>query len=317
MVQNGKVKIYLADIRPLFDETMQKKALAQLDEVRRQKALSCRQTKQRAASLTAGLLAEEAKRRNGFDGCPVCYTKNGQPYLFIQDGRRAFLSLSHSGDYAVCAFSDCPVGVDLQQRTKIRRSVLQKFVKSGEIYRFGRGLYVWSDVWEDDFYLLQRKYGRGIYSHDTALYLRGYSDRTPAKYTMTFPKGYNASSLKRENLIVKRVVPENYELGRIEMKSPSGNPIRVYNLERTLCDILRGSGSDIQIVGEAMKRYAASKDKNIHRLMQYADQLRVKPNGNFHATPQMIVLHVGFQISSMPCRDWNCKEMPNVMEVLL
>ena len=57
-----------------------------------------------------------------------------------------------------------------------------------------------------------------------------------------------ASSLKRENLIVKRVVPENYELGRIEMKSPSGNPIRVYNLERTLCDILRGSGSDIQIV---------------------------------------------------------------------
>ena len=63
MVQNGKVKIYLADIRPLFDETMQKKALAQLDEVRRQKALSCRQTKQRAASLTAGLLAEEAKRR--------------------------------------------------------------------------------------------------------------------------------------------------------------------------------------------------------------------------------------------------------------
>ncbi len=61
MVQNGKVKIYLADIRPLLDETMQKKALAQLDEVRRQKALSCRQTKQRAASLTAGLLAEEAK----------------------------------------------------------------------------------------------------------------------------------------------------------------------------------------------------------------------------------------------------------------
>lgn len=41
----------------------------------------------------------------------------------------------------------------------LHRSVLQKFVKSGEIYRFGRGLYVWSDVWEDDFYLLQRSMG--------------------------------------------------------------------------------------------------------------------------------------------------------------
>lgn len=116
---------------------------------------------------------------------------------------------------------------------------------------------------------MQRKYGRGIYSHDTALYLLGYSDRTPAKYTMTFPKGYNAPSLKQENLIIKRVVPENYEFGQIQIKSPSGNPIRVYDLERTLCDI--------QIVSEAMKRYADSKDKNIHKLMKYADQLRVKP----------------------------------------
>ena len=159
----------------------------------------------------------------------------------------------------------------------LHRSILQELVRSGEVYRFGRGLYVLSDAWEDDFYLLQRKYGRGIYSHDTALYLLGYTDRTPAKYTMTFPKGYNAPSLKQENLSIKRVVPENYTLGVIEMKSPSGNPIRVYELERTLCDILRGSGSDIQIIGEAMKRYAASKDKNIHKLMQYAAQLRVKP----------------------------------------
>ena len=72
-------------------------------------------------------------------------------------------------------------------------------------------------------------------------------------------------------------MPENYEFGQIQIKSPSDNPIRVYDLERTLCDILRGSGSDIQIVSEAMKRYAASKDKNIHKLMKYADQLRVKP----------------------------------------
>lgn len=159
----------------------------------------------------------------------------------------------------------------------LHRSVLQELVKTGELYRFGRGLYVQSCTWEDDFYLLQRKYSRGIYSHDTALYLLGYSDRTPTKYVMTFPKGYNAPSLKQENLMVKRVIPENYEFGRIEIESPSGNPIWVYDLERTLCDTLRGSGSDIQLVGEAMKRYASSKDRNIHKLMQYADKLRVKP----------------------------------------
>ena len=66
----------------------------------------------------------------------------------------------------------------------VHRSVLKEFVDDGNLYRFGRGLYVCSNTWEDDFYLLQRKYKRGIYSHDTALYLLGYSDRTPAKYTM-------------------------------------------------------------------------------------------------------------------------------------
>lgn len=159
----------------------------------------------------------------------------------------------------------------------LHRNTLQQLVKDGEIYRFGRGLYVRSNSWEDDFYLLQKKYGRGIYSHDTALYLLGYSDRTPAKYTMTFPKGYNAPSLKQETIIIKRVVPENYEFGQIQIKSPAGNLIRTYDLERTLCDILRGNGSDIQIITDAMKRYAASGEKNIHKLMQYAERLRVSP----------------------------------------
>ena len=73
------------------------------------------------------------------------------------------------------------------------------------------------------------------------------------------------------------VRPENYSFGVIEVQSPCGNPIRIYDLERTLCDILRGLGSDIQVVGMAMKKYAASKEKNIHKLIQYAEQLRVKP----------------------------------------
>lgn len=159
----------------------------------------------------------------------------------------------------------------------LHRSILQKYVENGKLYRFGRGLYVRTDVWEDDFYLLQRKYERGIYSHDTALYLLGYSDRTPAQYTMTFPKGYHSLSMEQENIKIKRVVPENYSFGVAELQSPCGNPVRVYDLERSLCDILRGNDGDIQIVGAAMKKYASSKEKDIHKLMRYAAQLRVKP----------------------------------------
>ena len=159
----------------------------------------------------------------------------------------------------------------------IHRVVLKDLVDSGELIRFSRGLYVKNNSWEDDFYLLQQKYKRGVYSHDTALYILGYSDRTPAKYTMTFPKGYNTPSLKDENVNIVRVVEDNYNVGIIEILSPSGNIIKIYDLERTLCDILRGKGSDIQIINSAMKKYASSKNKDINKLMKYADKLRVKP----------------------------------------
>lgn len=163
------------------------------------------------------------------------------------------------------------------EQAGIHRDALCRLVASGKLYRYERGMYMRPDAWEDELYLLQQRYRRGIFSHETAAFLHGYSDRTPARYTMTFPKGYNTSSLQNENLRVIRVVAENYNMGVIEYSSPCGNPIRIYNLERTLCDMLRGSGCDIQIVNSAMKRYAASKEKNIHQLLQYAEQLRVKP----------------------------------------
>ena len=158
----------------------------------------------------------------------------------------------------------------------IERNVLKTLVDMGELYRVSRGVYARSDTWEDELYLLQNKYKKGIYSHDTALYLLGYSDRTPAKYIMTFPQGYNSPSLKQECVVVKRALMDYYSFGIIELSSPCGNTIHLYNLERTLCDILRGRGSDIQIIIPAMRRYISSQAKDINKLMQYAEQLHVR-----------------------------------------
>lgn len=154
---------------------------------------------------------------------------------------------------------------------------LQKLVRSGKLQLISRGIYMCSDMWEDEIFLVQQRYQKGIYSHDTALYLHNYSDRTPAKYTMTFPINYHSTSLESEPLIIHRTIRKNYELGLTEIQSPSGNMLKVYDLERTLCDIVRGSGCDIQIITDAMKRYAAAKNRNINKLIQYAEQLRVKP----------------------------------------
>lgn len=159
----------------------------------------------------------------------------------------------------------------------IHRMALTELVNRGDIIPCSRGIYVRTDEWEDEFSLLQMKYGRGIYSHATALYLHGYSERVPMKFHMTFPYGYNSPSIKKENVILTRVVPENYKLGLTTLHTPYGNTVTAYNLERSLCDMFRGSGEDLQTIQYAMKKYALSKEKDINGLMAYAVKLRVEP----------------------------------------
>ena len=157
------------------------------------------------------------------------------------------------------------------------RAQLKQLVDLGEIYSYSRGIYVQANAWEDEMFLLQQKYSRGIFSGETALYLFGYSDQTPSVYAMTFPQGYNTPSLKEEKIFIKRVVLKNYSLGITEVNSASGNKIKVYDIERTLCDIMRGNDGNIQLIGKAMKKYVQSKEKNFQKLIGYAEKLRVKP----------------------------------------
>jgi len=160
----------------------------------------------------------------------------------------------------------------------IPRFYLSKMTAKNLLRRVERGIYAAPEAWEDEMFLLQYKYSKGIFSHETALYVHGFTDRTPTRFVMTFPYGYHAQSIASTNVRMKKTVKSIYELGIVERKTTFGNKIRLYNLERTLCDIVKGNNScDIQIVNQAMKRYALSKDKNISRLLQYAEQLRVKP----------------------------------------
>lgn len=159
-----------------------------------------------------------------------------------------------------------------------QRRILRSLVSDNCIYRVERGIYALPDIWEDEMYFLQYRFSKGVFSNETALFIHGLTDRTPQALTMTFPQGYNAGGLKKYNAKAKFVIKNIYDIGLTEVMSNCGNRIRVYDKERTLCDIVKGKNTcDIQIVNQAMKTYAASTEKNIAKLIEYAKDLRVKP----------------------------------------
>lgn len=160
----------------------------------------------------------------------------------------------------------------------IPRTYLSILEKNGEIQRIARGVYSAVDTLMDDEMVgLQSRYKSAVFSHETALYFWELTDRTPLFYSVTVPTGYNATSLKAGGAKVYYIKSDLHPLGLTTVNSPHGNEVKTYNLERTLCDVMRSRNQmDVQFVNEALKRYVTRKDKNIDLLYNYAVQFKIQ-----------------------------------------
>lgn len=165
---------------------------------------------------------------------------------------------------------------DLSQQgiPHIYLSILEK---RGEIQRVSRGVYTTPETILDEMDIFQSRYKVAVFSHETALYLHGLTDRSPLYYSITLPSGYNATRVKKEDAKVYFINRTLYPLGLVTLKSEHGNDLRTFDLERSVCDILRNRNQmDIQLVNEALKRYVRRKDRNIDLLYSYAMKFRIE-----------------------------------------
>lgn len=160
---------------------------------------------------------------------------------------------------------------------KINNKVLTRMLEKGLIERVARGIYIESDTLEDNYLITQAICRKGIFSHETALYFHDLCDRTPIKYQLTIPSYYNTKLLKDKNYQFFYLKDELYEIGITEMKTPYGNKVKVYDLERTICDIIRNKKKiEIALFTDAMKRYAERKDRNSIKLHKYAKLFNIE-----------------------------------------
>ena len=158
----------------------------------------------------------------------------------------------------------------------ISRGNLKDLADKGKLEKVSRGVYVLPESWEDEFINAQSRYKKGIFSLETALFLHDLTDRTPNKLSMTFPSTYNLTSPKNNGICCNSSKEPVYSLGITEVETPGGNMVRAYNVERTLCDLLKPRNeSDIQMVTEAFKRYTSGNSKNIPLLSEYAKTFKV------------------------------------------
>lgn len=101
------------------------------------------------------------------------------------------------------------------------------------------------------------------------------TERTPINMDVSIPKNYNPYLFK-DFVNVYRINEEIFELGASYKETPLGTKVRVYNLERTVCDIIKDKDSmDIEIRNKAIKNCIKSKEFNASLMFEYAKKMKI------------------------------------------
>ena len=159
----------------------------------------------------------------------------------------------------------------------ISKAMLYKLCKEDKIHRIVKGQYILPDDMQDELLAISNRSERIIFSHERALYLHGISDRTPFEHTVTAPSGCIPSAAIKSECKVYYIKPELFELGKTTLRTPAGNDVPAYDLERSICDVIRSRNKlGTETFLAALKMYAASPKKNLNQLNTYAKRLLVR-----------------------------------------
>lgn len=158
----------------------------------------------------------------------------------------------------------------------IPREYISKLVEDGVLVKIDRSSYISKDGMDDKMYRIQAKHPSAIFSHESALHLHGMPGIDELIYSITVPTGYNSKTLKETGVLMHFVKKDLYSLGISMVMTPYGREIKVYDLERTICDLLRCKGHvDCSFIAKIIKFYANRTDNNRSKLMEYANISKV------------------------------------------
>ncbi|MDT2524963.1 type IV toxin-antitoxin system AbiEi family antitoxin domain-containing protein [Enterococcus raffinosus] len=162
----------------------------------------------------------------------------------------------------------------------IAATTVQRLVESGKLLKISRGYYVLDGHGVDELFMVQSRFSKGIFSHETALDLYSLSTNIPKKIHLSVPSNYHIQkkSLEEEFVHIHKVKNEFFELGMIEIDSYQGNPIKVYDKERTICDMWNPRyNAAFETKLNALKDYMREEDRDPIKLRAYREQLNVDP----------------------------------------
>jgi len=154
---------------------------------------------------------------------------------------------------------------------------LNKLIDENKLFRIKKGVYQWIEQDVEECVIIFKLAPEAILCMESALYYHGYTDRVPNCFNIAVNRDSNKRKYKINYPIVKPyyVEAKYLNIGLMEGEI-NGTKVRVYDKERTICDVLRFVNKvDREIFNKALQNYIKDDTKNIQRLIEYSKEFKV------------------------------------------
>jgi predicted transcriptional regulator of viral defense system len=153
---------------------------------------------------------------------------------------------------------------------------IRQLVASGDLEKLGQGIYHAVVHPYDERTEISRRIPNGVFCLYSACFLHQLSDFVPSEQHLAVPKKsrYVLPLYPPIKLYYWETSP--FQLGIINFPLEEGT-IRVYDPEKTVCDLLRlREKAGLDIAKEVLKNYLQGSSRDLAKLHDYARQLRVE-----------------------------------------
>lgn len=143
------------------------------------------------------------------------------------------------------------------------------------IVRLKRGVYKWADRETDEMAEVARMVPGGVFCLFSAAFYYGLTTTIPARHHVAIPGDRKVAlpSYPPIQLYFWNKTP--YSLG-VTTADLAGGRIHLYDLEKTVCDVIRHRNKiGLEVLKEILRNYLDQEDRNLNRLHAYARQLNM------------------------------------------
>lgn len=154
---------------------------------------------------------------------------------------------------------------------------IKRLLDEGEISKIKQGYYELADEVNPEEIIIARLFPEAVIFLESALLHYSYTDRIPKAWQIAVDRNSEKSKYKIDYPLIEPYYqdPKYLNIG-VSTFEVHGFGIRIFDRDRTMCDIMRYEKKlEKEVFSNAVMRYIKDPKKNIRHLFEYAEVFNV------------------------------------------